>query len=316
MKRCNECCEDRGSTSDIYCSICGSQLEAYIVNDNSHNANISENHFEEVALHRLLDLFGSSFRNEFEDNIARSSKQRSISPDYVSKIGRIVVDDRLSILWNCIIELGPLKINGVIGSFVNTPFPNICSKLSMCSPQYGEGVLEGYTPGSILLMKRGVIPFSEKVQKAQDVGASALIIGQNSDIWPFLMTDSTCYFNNYQLHIPVVMINQVDFTLITNIITDITTSNNSSKNEVLNSVSISCCEGSKECCICQNNMNCGDIVLKLPCTHCYHEGCILQWLDKHNTCPMCRHQMPVNTTGKSLKPSNNSSESHRQPYLL
>ena len=32
---------------------------------------------------------------------------------------------------------------------------------------------------------------------------------------------------------------------------------------------------------------------QLPCNHCFHEGCLVQWLQAKNTCPTCRYQLGV-----------------------
>ena len=37
----------------------------------------------------------------------------------------------------------------------------------------------------------------------------------------------------------------------------------------------------------------GELIYKLPCRHCYHVNCVTQWLESHNTCPMCRYKMPT-----------------------
>ncbi|KAJ5924323.1 hypothetical protein N7466_008510 [Penicillium verhagenii] len=46
------------------------------------------------------------------------------------------------------------------------------------------------------------------------------------------------------------------------------------------------------CAICQDDLNVGDEVILLPCTHwSFHSACLEPWLRRSNTCPTCR--LPV-----------------------
>ena len=49
----------------------------------------------------------------------------------------------------------------------------------------------------------------------------------------------------------------------------------------------------KECQVCFDQFKDEDKLYKLPCKHLFHTECILPWLDKHNTCPSCRHELPT-----------------------
>ena len=43
-----------------------------------------------------------------------------------------------------------------------------------------------------------------------------------------------------------------------------------------------------ECAICLLDYSVGEMVRQLPCQHLFHAECLLPWLRKHVTCPMCR----------------------------
>ncbi|CAL4202774.1 unnamed protein product, partial [Meganyctiphanes norvegica] len=60
--------------------------------------------------------------------------------------------------------------------------------------------------------------------------------------------------------------------------------------KILNSV-IS--EKRGQCSVCLKEWCVGDETKELPCTHKFHPGCILPWLNKTNSCPMCRHELPT-----------------------
>ncbi|KAK8706879.1 hypothetical protein V6N13_057953 [Hibiscus sabdariffa] len=46
-----------------------------------------------------------------------------------------------------------------------------------------------------------------------------------------------------------------------------------------------------ECAICKENLAVGDNMQELPCKHTFHPPCLKPWLDEHNSCPICRHEL-------------------------
>ena len=46
------------------------------------------------------------------------------------------------------------------------------------------------------------------------------------------------------------------------------------------------------CVICTQEFVAGLEVTRMPCSHVYHEECIVKWLKRSNVCPLCRYSMP------------------------
>lgn len=49
-----------------------------------------------------------------------------------------------------------------------------------------------------------------------------------------------------------------------------------------------------DCAICQEDFKLDDKVKRFPClNHCFHSCCINPWLLEHNSCPVCRYELPT-----------------------
>ncbi|XP_024029050.1 E3 ubiquitin-protein ligase SDIR1 [Morus notabilis] len=48
------------------------------------------------------------------------------------------------------------------------------------------------------------------------------------------------------------------------------------------------------CGICTEEVMIGSQLIRMPCSHQFHEDCILQWLNKANSCPLCRYRPSTN----------------------
>ncbi|XXG81612.1 hypothetical protein AAC387_Pa09g2201 [Persea americana] len=46
-----------------------------------------------------------------------------------------------------------------------------------------------------------------------------------------------------------------------------------------------------ECAVCREEMVINDKMQELPCKHLFHPDCLKPWLDEHNSCPICRHEL-------------------------
>ncbi|KAK3042251.1 hypothetical protein RJ639_001846 [Escallonia herrerae] len=75
------------------------------------------------------------------------------------------------------------------------------------------------------------------------------------------------------------------------------------------------------CSICHEDFVLRDMVNRLPCSHIFHTRCILRWLKRSNTCPLCRSKVhkeeparPKETHGQPIRIMRLNRESfHRVP---
>ncbi|XP_059553441.1 E3 ubiquitin-protein ligase RNF126 isoform X16 [Myotis daubentonii] len=67
-----------------------------------------------------------------------------------------------------------------------------------------------------------------------------------------------------------------------------------------------------ECPVCKDDYELGERVRQLPCNHLFHDGCIVPWLEQHDSCPVCRKSLTGQNTATNppvMTPVNFSSSS-------
>jgi len=58
-----------------------------------------------------------------------------------------------------------------------------------------------------------------------------------------------------------------------------------------------------QCAVCRDELEVGVQVQVMPCSgkHVYHPDCLKPWLEKHNSCPVCRFELPTDDVEYEIK---------------
>ncbi|XP_023332637.1 E3 ubiquitin-protein ligase RNF181 isoform X2 [Eurytemora carolleeae] len=72
--------------------------------------------------------------------------------------------------------------------------------------------------------------------------------------------------------------------------------------EKLETMEVSKEETGSSCPICLKGYEAGETISSLPCKHSFHANCLLPWLQKTSSCPLCRAQLNNNVKNTSSSP--------------
>lgn len=287
IKRCPECDEDRDSETGRLCSSCGSSLVT-IERISQEEAPNPE------SIDELLDLLGigEEFRNAVlnQEQVTRNP----ISKDYLATLGRVKVNSRQTILYDVFLTVGNLKIMAILASFSwlphdsELPYTILDAPLSLADPIHAETAIQtDCCKASITIAQRGVVTFAKKTLIASEAGCQALIVTQTEGfVFPFEMSDSAGELSlSAPPSMPVLMVHAEDGNLLSKMC-----SRRAGATRAKATISIA--KRDKDCSICHEEYCLDEPIVRLPCRHLYHETCVMQWLESHTSCPVCRASLP------------------------
>jgi hypothetical protein len=118
----------------------------------------------------FFDLLGDDLRNAIQASMAQALPDRQISVEYLSSLGKVILDNRRGLLYDIVIHLGPLTVMGIIASFGPFPQKEMTASLIIGDPEFGEKNLDNDCTNTMVLLKRGKVSFAAKAITAQNSG--------------------------------------------------------------------------------------------------------------------------------------------------
>ena len=245
------------------------------------------------------------------------------SPEAVSQLQRItVVDPAIDLPRLCSLRVA--ASTGLVPAFSCVPVPAAFSPSSL--PGSHVPVANGYTRtgsciladpidcsgaqlrngellrGAVVVVERGGgITFARKALLAQRAGAAAVVCIQSAEVWPYVATDAAGEISS-SLTIPFVTIRRGDGARLKALLARSSAAPPPAVVSLLSS-------DDHECTICYDNLVGGAAVV-MPCSHVFHEACLLKWLSRRSTCPVCRSDLPTAVVG-GANPGRHAEEMRR-----
>eukprot|EP01041_Mallomonas_annulata_P002926 gene2926-5742_t len=345
--RCVDCDENRVENETNRCSVCGSTLELIRTETQRIHERDSSSILDvfDGELRAIMEelLFDSQTTRQISQKYLKSIGRINVD-ERKTVLSDITLDIETLKIMAIPASFGPLLSTGSTSGL----------RIVLANPRFGEFPLtnSNEVKGSVVLLQRGVVSFAKKAMYAIEAGAALVVIAQTSDMWPFMMTDNANEFHVPDAYLidtatdtttampPIVMISKRDATLLELYINQsqsLSSSSSSAARTTSTGSSSSTNTGTShgivtpagtatvvftvheacqtECCICQEDMAVGNEVLKLHCRHVYHSQCVESWLEKHNTCPMCRSEMPLQENTPEQRRTEIAADPHRMPYF-